>query len=108
MSPTTWSATRRLKDTQGRYIVGDPLHEAVTTVWGGVPVLTTTAATDGDAFLVDTSKMGSVLVREGIQTHMGYVNDGLVTNILTTVAEERLTLATVIPSAVNYVTGLAH
>ncbi|SPM32040.1 major capsid protein, partial [Mycobacterium terramassiliense] len=106
MSPTTWSATRRLKATTGQYIAGDPLHEAVTSAWG-VPVVTTTAANDGDAFVVDTHKMGAILVRQGIETHMGYHGDGLIENILTTVAEERLTLATVIPSSVNYVTNLA-
>lgn len=106
MSPTTWSATRRTKSTTGEYIAGDPLHSAVTDVWG-VPVITTTAAHDGDAFLVDTSKFGSVLVREGISTHLGYSGTGLIDNILTVVAEERINLATVIPSAVNYVTNLA-
>lgn len=106
MSPTTWSATRRIKTTYGQYVAGDPLHEAITTVWG-VPVVTTTAVNDGDAFLVDRNKFGTILVREGISTHMGYHGDGLINNILTTVAEERLTLATVIPSAVNYVTNLA-
>ena len=106
MSPTTWSYTRRLKSTTNEYIAGNPLQSAVHSVWG-VPVLVTTAANDGDAFLVDTSKMGSVLVREGISMHMGYTGDGLIENILTVVEEERLTLATVIPSAVQYVTNLA-
>ncbi len=105
-SPTTWSATRRIKSTTKEYIAGDPLHEAVTTVWG-VPVLTTTACNDGDLFLVDAAKMGSILVRQGIETHMGYQGEGLIENILTVVGEERIALATVIPSAVNYVTNLA-
>jgi HK97 family phage major capsid protein len=106
MSPTTWSATRRLKSTIGDYIAGNPLSDPVTSVWS-VPVVTTTAANDGDAFLVDSHKMGSILVRQGIETHMGYSGEGLINNILTIVGEERLTLATVIPSAVNYVTNLA-
>lgn len=105
MSPTTWSATRRLKSTIGDYIAGSPLRDPVTSLWG-VPVVTTTAANDGDCFLVDASKMGSILVRKGIETHMGYQGEGLIENILTIVGEERLTLATVIPSAVNYVTNL--
>lgn len=106
MSPTTWPATRRIKSTTNQYIAGDPLHEAVMSAWG-VPVVLTTAANNGDCFLVDTSKFGSVLVREGIQTHMGYSGTGLIENILTVVAEERIALANVIPSAVNYVTNLA-
>jgi hypothetical protein len=75
-------------------------------VWG-VPVITTTAANDGDAFLVDSSKFGSVLLREGLSMHMDYSGTGLIENILTVVTEERIALATVIPSAVNYVTNLA-
>jgi HK97 family phage major capsid protein len=105
-SPTTWSATRRIKATTNQYIAGDPLHEAVMSAWG-VPVITTTAVNDGDAFLVDTSKFGSWLVREGIQTHMGYTGTGFTDNVLSIVAEERVALATVIPSAINYVTNLA-
>jgi HK97 family phage major capsid protein len=106
MSPTTWSSTRRIKATTNQYIAGDPLQESVMSVWG-IPVITTTACHDGDAFLVDNSKFGSVLVREGIQTHMGYQGEGFIENILTVVAEERIALANVIPSAVNYVTNLA-
>lgn len=106
MSPTTWSATRRIKATTGTYIAGDPLHEAVMSAWG-IPVITTTAVTDGDAFLVDTSKAGSWLVQEGIQTHMGYTGTGFTDNVLSIVAEERVALATVIPSAICYVTHLA-
>lgn len=106
MSPTTWSFTRRLKSTTNEYLAGNPLQSAVHSVWG-VPVLVTTAANDGDCFLVDSSKMGSVLVREGLSMHMGYTGFGLVENILTVVEEERFTLAVVIPSAVQYVTNLA-
>jgi HK97 family phage major capsid protein len=106
MSPTTWSYTRRLKSTTNEYIAGNPLQSPVHSVWG-IPVLVTTAANDGDCFLVDSSKMGSMLIREGLSMHMGYTGFGLVENILTVVEEERLTLATVIPSAVQYVTNLA-
>jgi HK97 family phage major capsid protein len=106
MSPTTWSYTRRLKSTTNEYIAGNPLQSPVHSVWG-IPVAVTTAANDGDCFLVDSSKMGSILVREGISMHMGYTGYGLVENILTVVEEERIALATVIPSAVQYVTNLA-
>jgi hypothetical protein len=105
MSPSTWSFTRRIKTTIGDYIAGNPLQSPVHTVWG-IPVLVTTAANDGDCFLVDSSKMGSILVREGISMHMGYTGYGLVENVLTVVEEERFCLATVIPSAVQYIQNL--
>jgi HK97 family phage major capsid protein len=105
MSPTTLSFTRRIKDTLGNYIAGNPLQNAVHSLWG-IPVIVTTAANDGDAFLVDSSKVGSVLLREGLSMHIGYTGYGLVENVLTVVEEERWALATVIPSAVQYIQNL--
>lgn len=105
-SPTTWSATRRIKSTTNEYIAGDPLHDAVTTVWG-VPVITTTAVNDGEMFIIDSSKYGSVLVREGLSMHTGYSGTDLIDNIVRFVFEERLAQATVIPSAVCQITNLA-
>jgi HK97 family phage major capsid protein len=107
MSPSTWSYTRRIKSTTNEYIAGNPLQSPVHSVWG-IPVIVTTAANDGDCFLVDSSKMGSIIMREGISMHMGYTGYGMVENILTVVEEERFTLATVIPSSVQYVTNLSH
>lgn len=106
MSPTTWSATRRLKSTIDTYILGDPLSEGVKSAWG-IPVLTTTAAENGDAFLIDTTRMGFVLVRSGIEMHTGYADDDLISNVVRFVFEERLTLAVERPQAVQYITNLA-
>lgn len=105
-SPTTWSSTRRIKSTIGDYIAGDPLHEAVTTVWG-VPVLVTTACTDGEMFLIDRDKMGFVVLREGLSMHTGYSGTDLINNIVRFVFEERLTLAVERPQAVMHVTNLS-
>ena len=106
MSPTTWSATRRLKSTVDTYILGDPQREAVKSAWG-IPVLITTAANNGDAFLIDTTAFGFVLVRNGIEMHTGYADDDFVSNVVRFVFEERLTLAVERPQAVQYVTNLA-
>lgn len=104
-SPTTWSAIRRIKNTQGLYILGDPLHEAVSSVWG-VPVLITTACTDGQGILLDTSKFGTALIREGIVMHQGYANDDFTKNLARYVFEERLTMAVERPQAVLALSNL--
>ena len=57
-SPSSWSALRRIKDTLNRYILSpDPSQGQVNSLWG-VPVVTTTAVTPGDGFLLDTTLFG--------------------------------------------------
>lgn len=104
-SPKTWSAVRRIKSTQGQYIVGDPLSEAVASIWG-IPVVVTTAVADGEAFLFDTNRFGSVLVREGVSMHTGYSGTDFIDNVSRTVLEERFALAVTRPQSVLYLTGL--
>ena len=53
------------------YLIGDPMRDAVNRIWG-LPVLVTTACTDGEALLLDTSKFGTALIREGIVMTTGY------------------------------------
>jgi HK97 family phage major capsid protein len=105
-SPTTWSSTRRIKSTTNEYIAGDPLHEAVTSVWG-IPVLETTACNDGEAFLVDTTRFGFVVLRENLSMHTGYSGTDLIDNVVRFVFEERLTLAVERPQAVMHISNLS-
>ncbi len=72
----------------------------------GVPVLVTTQAVPGDAFLLDTSKFGKVVVREGITIRQGTADDDFIRNLLRWIYEERLNLAVERPSAILYVTSL--
>jgi HK97 family phage major capsid protein len=104
-NPSTWSAIRRSKATTGQYILGDPLHEAVSSLWG-IPVLITTAATAGQGLLLDTSKFGAALIREGIVVHQGFSGTDFVQNIARWVFEERLALAVERPQAVLALSNL--
>lgn len=104
-SPTTWSAIRRTKATTEQYILGDPMREAVNTLWG-VPVLVTTACTDGQGLLLDTSRFGTALLREGIVMHQGFSGTDFVQNVARYVFEERLTLAVERPQAVLALSNL--
>lgn len=104
-SPATWSAIRRTKSTTNKYIVGDPLESAVSSIWG-IPVVVTTAVTDGEAFLIDTARFGSVLVREGIVMYTGYSGTDFTDNVARTVLEERIALAVNRPQSILHLTGL--
>jgi HK97 family phage major capsid protein len=65
ISPSSWSALRRVKDTLNRYMLSpDPTSAEAMQLWG-VPVLVTTQCNPGDGFLIDTTKMGHVIVRKG-------------------------------------------
>jgi HK97 family phage major capsid protein len=60
--PADWSATRRIKDQFGRFMLApDPSTDEVNTLWG-IDVLVTTQNPVGKALLVDTSKFGRVAV----------------------------------------------
>lgn len=71
-----------------------------------MPVLTTTAQTAGVGTMLDTTKFGRVLVREGITVHVGTSTDDFTKNISRWVFEERLVLAVERPSAVLQMSNL--
>jgi HK97 family phage major capsid protein len=104
-SPRTWAALRRTKTTVGSYVVGDPLREPVSTLWG-IPVLITTAMADGSGLLLDTDRFGSVFLREGIVMKMGYSGTDFVQNVSRIVVEERFALAVERPQSVLAISNL--
>ncbi|KZS61224.1 phage major capsid protein [Mycobacterium pseudokansasii] len=104
--PQTWSAIRRQKDLQNRYLTApDPTVGEANSVWG-LPVLTTTAFPAGDGLLIDRSRFGRIYYREGLSLLMGYSGNDFTSNIVRFVAEERLNLAVERPSAILHITGL--
>jgi HK97 family phage major capsid protein len=105
-SPSTFSALRRIKDDLHRYILApDPTQDEAMNLWG-MPVLVTTQAIPGDMFLLDTTKFGKVIVREGITIRQGTADDDFVRNLLRWIYEERLNLGVERPSAIRYLTSL--
>ena len=106
LNPATWSAIRRSKDGQSRYLTqADPTVGQASSAWG-VPVLTTTQIAAGAGLVMDTRKMGRVHVREPLSVRAGYANDDYTRNVVRYICEERLVLATERPSAVLSITGL--
>ena len=106
LRPNTWSTMRRVVDDQHRYLVQpDPTKGAVATLWG-VEVLVTTVITEGVGALIDSSKFGRALVRDGLTIQTGTSGDDFIHNITRFVAEERITLAVERPSAVLKLSNL--
>jgi len=106
LNPLTWSAIRRTKDLQDRYLTQpDPTVGEANSAWG-VPVLVTTQLAAGSGVLVDTRKFGRVWMREPLSVRVGYTNDDFTKNIVRFVSEERLNLAIERPAAVCVVSGL--
>ena len=106
LHPTTWSAIRRSKDSQNRYLVApDPTADDANSVWG-VEVLVTTVMAAGAGTLIDTKKFGKVLVREGLTLQTGSANDDFTKNLVRFVCEERLAPAVEPPAALLSITGL--
>lgn len=105
-NPATWSAIRRQKDSQNRYLVTpNPLADTANSIWG-VPTLITTALAAGAGVLLDTTKVGRTYVRDNLVLTTGYANDDLVRNVVRLVLEERIGLAVERPAAVMSITGL--
>lgn len=101
MNPIDWARIETTKDTNGRYIVGNPQGNLAPTMWG-LPVVTTLAMTV-DKFLTGAFKLGAqVFDRWDARVEVGYVNDDFTRNLVTVLAEERLALAVYRPEAFIY------
>jgi HK97 family phage major capsid protein len=99
LNPIDWTNIRSTKDTQGRYIVGDPNSTMDGSLWG-LPVVATQAMTNG-TFLTGAFQLGAQIfdrmdARVEISTED---SDNFRKNLVTILAEERLALAVYRPEA---------
>lgn len=101
LHPTDWARIELTKDSEGRYIIGNPQQLGQPTLWG-LPVVPTQAIT-ADKALVGAFKLGAqVFDRWDARVEVGYVNDDFTKNLVTILAEERLALAVYRPEAFIY------
>jgi len=104
MNPTDWSAMRRLKDSQNRYLLTpDPTADVTPSLWGCSVILTTDMPA-GTA-VVGAFQLGGVLhVRQGMTVEVNNRSDQDWThNTSTFRAELREALAILRPAAFNRV-----
>jgi len=102
LNPIDWAWIETLKDTEGRYIIGNPQGSITPTLWN-LPVVTTQAMTV-DKFLTGAFRLGAQvfdrwLARVEIATEN---EDDFIKNLVTMLAEERLALAVYRPEAFIY------
>lgn len=102
MNPIDWARIELLKDTTGRYIIGNPQGTLSPSLWNR-PVVTTAAVTV-DKFLTGAFRQGAQifdrwLARIEVATEN---EDDFVKNLVTILAEERLALAVYRPEAFIY------
>jgi HK97 family phage major capsid protein len=102
MNPIDWARIELLKDTTGRYIIGNPQGSIGATLWNR-PVVTTQALTV-DKFLTGAFRLGAQLFdRWMARVEVATENeDDFVKNMVTILAEERLALAVYRPEAFIY------
>lgn len=95
----TWAFIETIKDTQGRYIVGDPKNPIQPSLWGR-PVVPSLTMANGTA-LVGAFKMASqVFDREDANVQVSTEDaTNFTTNLVTILAEERLASAVFRPEA---------
>lgn len=99
LHPTDWARIETLKDTLGRYIIGDPSGQIAPRLWG-LPVVASQAIQVGH-FLTGAFQLGAqIFDRMAIEVLISTENsDDFVRNMVTIRAEERLALAVYRPTA---------
>lgn len=103
LNPINWTLIEMLKDTTGRYIVGNPTGDGNASLWG-TPVVPTNAMPAGNFLAGSFGQAAQVFDREDADvTLSGEDADNFTKNMVTILAEEALTQAIYAPQAL--VTG---
>lgn len=105
LHPTDYQTVRLLSNTQGSPLWdGGINYSGVPMLWG-IPVIQSTALTQGTGFVADLS-FYSAIVRRGVTVEIGRMGDDLKNAVKTVRADMRGALAAYRPSAGCKVTGL--
>lgn len=102
LNPIDWAFIEMMKDTDGRYLIGNPQGTLQPTLWG-LPVVATQAMTV-DKFLVGAFDLAAqIFDRQDATVEVSTEDqDNFVRNKVTIRAEERLALAIYRPEALVY------
>ena len=103
--PTDWQGIRLLKDSQGRYIMGDP-SQAGPSVLFGTPIAMATSGSAGTALVGDFLNFIYISERRGIEVQIGYVNTQFTDGKKTLRADMRAALTITRAQAFCKITGL--
>lgn len=99
MHPSAWARIELTKDTQGRYLIGNPQGNLQPTLWGR-RIVTTLAMPDQQFLAGNFRQSAQIFDREDANIVVS-TEDGnnFVNNMVTIMAEERLALADYRPEA---------
>jgi len=99
LHPSEWATIELLKDTTGRYLIGNPQGSLSPTLWGR-PVVETQAMTVDTALVGSFKLAAQIFDREEASIVIATENeDDFVNNLITILIEERLALAVYRPEA---------
>lgn len=102
LNPVDWLACQLEKDTQGRYILGDPGAQVSPSAWG-LPVVPTPSMTQGKFVCIDSQRFGYIADREDATVRISEnVNDDFVRNLVRMLCEKRTALVTELGGAAVY------
>lgn len=109
MHPNDYAAIRLAREnvstaTLGAYLMGPPSLSGPVTLWG-LPVVQSQAITENTALVGDFSNV-MLFEREGAMISTGTIDDQLVRNMRTILAEVRAAFAIMRPTAFCKVTGI--
>ena len=101
INPADWAWIELLKDTTGRYIIGQPQGQIGATLWG-LPVVPSMAMTIDKVLVGAFRTAAQIFDRWETTVETGYENDDFTKNLVTFLGEKRLALATYRPGAFIY------
>lgn len=102
VNPSDWWTMRLAKDSQNRYLLGDPGSDVPPSLFGR-PVVSCNAMTSDTVIVASLRNAATFYNREGVTLQMSDSDsDNFTKNLVTLLAERRCMLAVERPAAVRY------
>lgn len=110
LHPNDWQVIRLSREnaasaTLGSYLMGPPSQVGAVTVWG-IPVVESEAITENTGVIGDWAMGASIFDREQAAIRVGTINDQMIRNMQTILAELRAAFVVWRPSMFTKITGI--